>query len=351
MSPGFWAADVDRHPDRHALQILAVGTAVPMERLAAMGFSAYEGSLWASYHPKGALAWVMPIGRYGRRRRDHGQQFCRQCLMEDEQPFFRRRWRLAFNIVCERHAIMLDDACRQCGAPVEFHTGDFGKRLLEYDCPIVRCGSCGSDYRLVAADNDRPAPEELMAFQYELNKMLGDGWSPNLPGGGIYSFLAFEGLHCIVRILESRDRGERLRNLMQAQDGDLPLDVSARRPQPRFEELRLCDRSNILQWCTKFMPRWPDKFIYLCQKARVSSSYILHDKAAAPYWFASAIGEYLYDRDYQPSQAEWATARAWLVKAGLPVSANSVRRLLGLSHIEKRHLPDSVGKAKRWNPR
>lgn len=322
-----------------------------MEWLATMGLSAYGGLLWPSYPPKGPLAWVMPIGRYGRRRRGHGQQFCRKCLAEDENPFFRRRWRLAFNVLCERHAIMLDDACRICGAPVEFHVGDFGKRLLDFECPITRCSNCGADLRFTAPDGDRPAPRGLLGFQSELSAMLREGWSPVMPGGGCYSFLAFEGLRCIVRLLETRSCSRRLRDLIMAREGDLPLGVSAQRPQPRFEELRLCDRSYILLWCAKIIRPWPDEFIRLCREAHVSSSYILFDKGVAPYWLASTVGEHLIDLNYWPSQAEWAAARIWLENAGLPVSTNSIRRLLGLSHTEKKSRADGSVRTKRWNPR
>jgi TniQ len=349
MSPGFWTDDVDRDPGRRALRILAAGTAVPFNRLAAMGLSAYDGYLWECYYPRGPLPWVMPIGRDGRRRRDHGQQFCRRCLAEDEQPYFRRQWRLAFNVLCERHAIMLDDACRQCGAPVEFHVGDFGKRLLNFECPIARCGTCGADLRLAVAD-DHKAPAALLQFQAALDAMLRDGWSPALPGGGSYSFLAFGGLRYMVRLLCSRGRSGRLRALMLAREEDLPLDVPAPRPGPLFEELRIGDRAHILACCVEFLRSWPDEFVRLCREAQVSSTYILRYNVSTPYWLETVIGEHLYDRDYWPTAEEWAAVTAWLTKARLPASANAVRRWLGLSHAQLLHggQPAQPG---RWNRR
>lgn len=351
MSPGFWTDDVDRYPNRRALRILSAATAVPMARLDAIGLSAYQGFLWPSFNPKGALAWVMPIGRNGRRRRGHGQLFCRQCLAADEQPYFRRRWRLAFNVACELHDILLDDACRICGAPIEFHVGDFGKRLLDFECHIARCGTCGADYRTAAPEDDRPVSVALLAFQSELNVTLRRGWSPALPGGVCYSFLAFEGLRCIVRLLVSHSRAGRLRDQVSLQEGDLPLNIPALRPQPLFEELRVGDRARILRWCADITRSWPDEFIRLCREARVSSTYILLDKKAVPYWLASVTREHLFDGDYRPARAEWAAASAWLEKVGYPVTANSVRRLLGLSHTRAKYRPDQSGNARRWNPR
>lgn len=349
-APGFWTSDVDRNPDRRALEVLSVGAAIPLTRLSAMGLLAYEGYLWSSYHRKGALHWVMPIGRDGRRRRDHGQQFCRLCLVEDARPYFRRRWRLAFNVVCERHGIMLDDACRLCGAPVEFHVGDFGKQLLDFDCPIVRCGSCGTDLRFTAAGDDRTAPVPLARFQSTLSMALRDGWSPSLPGGS-FSFLAFDGLRCIVRLLVSRSRGGRLRELMLAREGDLPLNPPTLRPRAQFEELRIGDRSRILQWCADITRSWPYNFILLCREARVSSAYILHEKGAQPYWLESVVEEYLRDQDYRPTEAEWVAATEWLNKAAVPISTNLLRRWLGLSHSGTKNLLGESSVEGRWNPR
>ncbi len=348
MHPGFWTGDVDRHPNPRALMRLSEHTAVPINRSFLTGLSAYEGYLWNTYYPKGPVSWILPVGRYGRRRLNHGQQFCRICLAEDLEPYFRRRWRLAFNVACESHGIHLDDACRVCGAPVEFHTGDFGNRLLDFECPITLCPNCGSDLRIDHVP-DLLASAELVTFQAMLNKALYDGWHESLPGAWSYSFLAFDGLRYFVRLLCSHSRGGRLRSTMQKEDGRLLFDVAPQATGPVFEELRLGDRAEIINWCRTLLAAWPSEFIRHCREARVASSYIRRYGIAMPYWLNSVVQWHLYDLDYKPSDDEKEAAATWLTDHGHTVSTNAVRRLLGVSHTTRSQAV--ADKSLRWNPR
>lgn len=52
-----------------------------------------------------------------------------------------------------------------------------------------------------------------------LGKTLRDGWNERFPGAHNYSFLAFDGLRLLVRLLCSGSHGDRLRSLMQSDDG------------------------------------------------------------------------------------------------------------------------------------
>ncbi len=64
----------------------------------------------------GARALLLPLradlspDRRGRRQAAW-LQFCPHCLAEDEQPYFRREWRLATTIACVRHGSRLTDRC------------------------------------------------------------------------------------------------------------------------------------------------------------------------------------------------------------------------------------------------
>ncbi len=91
----------------------------------------------------GARALLSPLradlspGRRGRRQAAW-LQFCPQCLAEDEEPYFRREWRLATTIVCARHGSRLLDRCPACGqglAPIN-------QASLR---PQNDCATCGFD--------------------------------------------------------------------------------------------------------------------------------------------------------------------------------------------------------------
>ena len=101
----------------------------------------------------GARALLLPLradlspGRRGRRQ-SAWLQFCPQCLAEDEQPYFRRQWRLATTIVCARHGSRLLDRCPACGQGL----APFNQASLR---PQNDCAACGFD--LASAKAPRPA--------------------------------------------------------------------------------------------------------------------------------------------------------------------------------------------------
>lgn len=315
-----------------------------------MGLAAYEGVLWESYSHLGPMSWLLPIGRKGRRRYMHGQQYCRQCLAQDAQPYFRRRWRLAFNVVCETHGTLLVDACPHCHAPVEFHTGDFGQRLLEFECPITRCGMCGRDFRQWTPSTDRPAPDALINFQGDLNEALLQGCHHRLPGAHTYSHLFFRGVRHLMQLLGSRGRFSRVRDHLLTENSLLNFDLVLANRWQKFEALRVGDRAFLLDMAYQLIQQWPYVFIEACYNARVSSSYVLTYPNHLPFWLESEVAWNLDDRDYSPSAAELAAAKDYLSRLNLPVSKNSIKRLLGVASVTSL-IRKSPTRNLRWNPR
>ena len=91
----------------------------------------------------GARALLSPLRAdlspgWRRRRQAAWLQFCPQCLAEDEQPYFRREWRLATTIACSRHGSRLLDRCPACGQGL----APFNQASLR---PQNDCAACGFD--------------------------------------------------------------------------------------------------------------------------------------------------------------------------------------------------------------
>ncbi|MBK1680393.1 TniQ family protein [Rhodocyclus tenuis] len=349
LHSGYWTGDIDRHPSLLALSRLSEGTAVPLDRVKATSLGALEGRLWERYQSGGPMEWLTPLGSLGRRRAMHGQQYCRQCLESDAQPYFRRRWRLAFNVACERHGAFLEDACPHCHGPVEFHTGDFGRRLLDFDCPITRCGACNADFRQWRSSADRKAPSDLLIFQSSLNEALQQGHHSRLPGAESYSHLFFMGLRHLVRNVCSRGRFSRVREWLLSRQGLLNFEFEEQPRWQKFEALRVGDRALILDLVSQLIQDWPHAFVRACQESKVSSSYILSYGAELPFWLSSEIDWHLYDRDYAPTPAERAAVERYLLNHGLAVSRNSINRWLGVASVSK--LLHAPARRDRWNPR
>ena len=57
--------------------------------------------------------WMIPIG-ICYKNRSIGQPFCPQCFQEGT-PHLRRGWRMAWATACNKHRILLQDCCPECG--------------------------------------------------------------------------------------------------------------------------------------------------------------------------------------------------------------------------------------------
>jgi len=70
-----------------------------------------KGLLYEKFRTSGTLSWSLALKIYHRKREGYGLQFCPACLSEDAAPYFRKRWRIAFNTLCLQHKSMLLDRC------------------------------------------------------------------------------------------------------------------------------------------------------------------------------------------------------------------------------------------------
>lgn len=350
QQPGFWARDVDKFQASDLLLLLSDKTVTPYNRSYQTTLASYEGVLWEQFHLHGPLPWIIPVGRYGRRRLRHGQQFCRKCLAEDGRPYFRKRWRLSCFVACEKHGVALWDACPHCGAPIEFHARDFGQKFLEAECPIVRCNRCGFDLREVGLRPDVEVPKELWDFQRVIFDAICVGWSDCLPGAAVRALLFFEGLRILTRLIMTNAHAARLRQLMLVRAGYLPFATAFPNRRFQFEELGIGDRLILMELVAVLLKDWPNEFVRLCRESRVSSSYILNYKGNMPYWLEAPVRWWLNDRYYAPTERERQSVRTFLARSGIPCTRNEVNRWLGVAC--RRPIDDLLApRLDKWNPR
>jgi hypothetical protein len=92
------------------------------------------------------------LARQGRSGRPRAMlQYCPRCLAEGPEPYFRRGWRFAIEVVCVRHRCRLHDACWRCGALVAPLAQTMSSRN-----PL--CAACGAVLAEAAA---KPAPDAV----------------------------------------------------------------------------------------------------------------------------------------------------------------------------------------------
>jgi hypothetical protein len=92
------------------------------------------------------MKWVMPLG-INVKAKHFGMQFCPCCLKEDQQPYYRKYWRLAFMVTCPKHGVWLHDRCPACAAPVLHKKIKPAQNDVYGVEDIARCHHCGFDLR------------------------------------------------------------------------------------------------------------------------------------------------------------------------------------------------------------
>lgn len=112
-------------------------------------------------NPKTAWPWVIPTGQRNRTR-INGLHFCSHCL-DDPPVYFKKQWRLSWNVACPKHGILLQLHCPKCYTV-------FSPHLITYtNTDFTKCQKCGFDLRqapIVKATND------VILFQEKLNDVV-----------------------------------------------------------------------------------------------------------------------------------------------------------------------------------
>lgn len=172
-----WNRDIDKSADDEIIQVLAQKTGTSLEKAKDTTLSAYEGFLFEQYKRFGPTAWILPVGVWHRVRKLYGQQFCPRCLAEDKEPYYRRRWRLAFMVCCERHGSLLLDRCPRCSASVNFHRNELGDFSRPVAVSLIHCYQCGVDFRqpIVREAADSVTPAEV-TFTRQMLRAIKEGF-------------------------------------------------------------------------------------------------------------------------------------------------------------------------------
>ncbi len=138
-----WNRDIDRLAPNWLLKELSDRTGVAYKDLFQTTLRSYEGWLYPKIRTSSTLQWITALKLHHRKFEGFGIQFCPQCLKEDIEPYFRKRWRVAFNTVCTKHNLLLHDRCQSCGTGAAFHRVDVGHKVFSDSVILNICHKCG----------------------------------------------------------------------------------------------------------------------------------------------------------------------------------------------------------------
>jgi len=298
-----WNRDIDKSADESLLHVLSEKTPVPLDRVRDTTLSTYEGVLYERHNPFGNKFWIMPVSVYHCIRRNFGLQFCPYCLAEDKEPYFRRRWRLAFVVVCLQHKVGLRDRCPRCGEPVNFHRDELGFRRKLVVTSMTLCHLCKFDFRKLATEmefENTQAETREVEIQEKLSDAMSKGWAAINGREAVYSHLYFRVLHQLMRILATGRQSRDLRAALSAKCG-LPLFTPVFTRYSRdIERLDVCARRGLLMLAWHLLENWPQRFVEFYKENRVWSSTLLRDMRGVPFWYWNGIQAHLYRISSEP---------------------------------------------------
>ena len=343
-----WNRDIDKSADAEIMQTLSEKTGVSIERVHATSLAAYEGLLYEKRNTFGPSPWIMPIGVYHRTRTQFGLQYCPLCLSEDKEPYYRRKWRLAFMVICETHRSLLRDRCPKCEAAVNFHRNELGDYKKIVTTSMTHCHICNFDLRMASAYHTslHPITPSEVEFTQKLLKAIDEGVVRINDMELTCSLLYFTVLRHLMKIVSMRN--QRLDKLRQEISSFYGVEsyIPMSGPKLDVQEQSLEVRRQLLQIVRYLLEDWPHRFIAIAQKHKVwSSLWLKHMESGpwersqtAPFWFWRVVHDHLYRARYQPSEEETIAAVAYLKKNEAILNKSKLSRLLGIAFVRRRDI-------------
>jgi hypothetical protein len=328
-----WNRDVDRFAAAHILVPLAIKSGLGRKKIFAMTMFSFEGVLYLAVPRTSVLSWVLPLRKVRRDNLGHSLVYCPICLGEDESPYFRRFWRLAFAVACPRHGIRLLDACQACGAPVCFHVVDRNYTESVGAFSLATCHRCRRDLRR-SAGRPLSVDPDIMELVQCLHAIAIDGAPVLDPRDGRSSMQPiayFLGLRWLARWLATCSKVANLRAAVSDLSGIPTNSRSGTDCRNLFEQRQVGERYLLLRMIAWLLEDWPARFLSAGAKAGLRPSYLARysDDIEVPYWIDSVVSIHFAAHRYSATDIERNSIVRLLRKHGLEPSAYRINRWLG----------------------
>ncbi|MGA9995644.1 MAG: TniQ family protein [Pyrinomonadaceae bacterium] len=340
-----WNRDIDKSADAEIVRTLSVKTGTPVERVKVTTLAAYEDILYEKHNLFGPSSWIMPVGVYHRTRKKFGLQYCPLCLAEDKEPYYRRKWRLAFMVLCEKHHIVLYDRCSKCAEPINFHRDELGNHRKQVATSLTRCHVCRFDLRTFKKRSVISTTPTETKFTIMLLQAMNVGFMKISADVTIYALLYFAGLRQLMKIVAMRDkRIDRLRQAISKEYGVEDYSPVGLGSHADVQELSLESRRQLLGLVRCLVEQWPYRFIELSLKNKIWSSLWLRHldpparahKLTTPFWLWTVVHDHLYRARYCPSDEETNAAIKYLKRNNTVINKSALARLLGVAVVRRK---------------
>lgn len=275
-----WNRDIDRLAPPWLLAALARHTGTPISSVRRTTLDIYRDRLYRHRHSAGQLRWILPAGIYHRTRRRFGMQFCPQCLTEDDEPYFRTRWRVAVLTFCPEHRLCLHDRCPVCSAPVAYHRSELGRPNVTDPGPLCFCHVCGIDLRTAERTKLSPYAADIGTFSDRIAAHVA-GHSSGLSVGH------FDVLHHLCKVMVSLRPSANLAAFASQAAGGPSRHVP--RGRQAFELRPVDERHHIVQLATWVLAEPKTRLPAAWQAEAVHYSDLVRDFPLAPRWYREIV--------------------------------------------------------------
>lgn len=328
-----WKRDTDRFVDTGYLVPLAAKSGLGRKKVFSMMLASLEGVLYQEAPKTAVLPWVLPLRKVNRNNLGHYVVYCPLCLAEDDEPYFRRFWRLAFAVACPKHGVRLLDTCQACGAPVGFHMVDYAHYESVGSFTTATCHRCRRDLRRTAQHVTR-VDKDASALVERIYSVVVEGsptFDPRDTSRSLIPLAYFRGLRWLARWLSTRSQTANLRRAIATLSGLPQVARSGSGNKNLFEQRPLGERYQLLRMLAWLLEEWPHRFLASARQAGARPSYVARyaDDVEAPYWIESLLSTELAAPRYSPSRAERRNLIRLLRRHGLDPTPYRVNRWLG----------------------
>lgn len=308
-----WERDCDRFGSDELVEFLSRKTATPVDRIRATMIGFYEGKLFEKHSDYPNLTWVTLL-KVNKRESDFkdtkGQQYCPKCLEEDEDPYFRREWRLAIVVFCVKHKIRLIDQCPHCQAAISYRKSIISDRVGTKSFSLIYCYNCQGDIREIKSEvHFNNTTNKEIEFQQYLLEGLAEEWI-NIPKiGYIYSHLYFAGLKALAGVLTYGKHSSKIREaIAKKYKVDNFQIYSTPDMKKTIERLGVLERRSLLNMLRILLTDWPDEFVKFFEQQKIGRAILYRYEINIPFWYSSVVDNYLSKHRYKISKQELESA-------------------------------------------
>jgi Zn ribbon nucleic-acid-binding protein len=122
------------------------------------------------------------------------QQYCPECLKEDNIPYFRKYWKFTFNTICIKHKCFLHNTCPKCNSIINI------TKMHKNKFSFVLCNKCGFNLTKTQTTIVDSSYQYGTIANKKLNHILNNGYV-KFNHYIIYSFVFFDVIIQLTKII------------------------------------------------------------------------------------------------------------------------------------------------------